>query len=458
MKRFVPKALQDHIFGDIELKQNIASWLEKRYRGIHHYNEKHPKNPLPGDTVDLKVVTTSDQPYEALFLWYTKDEWKTQEKIRFSREKLTWCAPLWMYLQEWKVRIPPQSEDVMIRYKIGAKVEGSSSLIFADNQAAEFEKATNFAIWYGIDRSPGWSKDAIVYQIFVDRFNPGESASWQDHETLVEPFGGTLQGICEKLPYIQSMGFNTIWLTPIFESPSHHGYDTIDYRKINPKFGTPEDFQELLQTAHNRGLRVILDFVANHCSNRHPFFQDALQSPESKYHDWFIWKPWPDYECFFNVRRMPKLDIAYGKPARQYLLDCAQYWLRMGVDSFRLDYAHGPEQDFWVDFRKACSQIKSEVWNFGEIVEPPDVQRTYAGGLWGLFFAMRLSVQIFLFLQGEAGTLAWANALLGWPVTIVVLVVSYLYGIWRLRKLGGPGVEEFEQGKEPPWQGQTRGF
>ena len=80
---------------------------------------------------------------------------------------------------------------------------------------------------------------------------------------------------------------------------------------------------------------------------------------------------------------MPKLDLAYGKPARQYLLDCAQYWLRMGVDGFRLDYAHGPEQDFWVDFRKACTQINSEVWTFGEIVEPPDVQRTYAGGLWG---------------------------------------------------------------------------
>ena len=78
--------------------------------------------------------------------------------------------------------------------------------------------------------------------------------------------------------------------------------------------------------------------------------------------------------------------------------------------------------------------------------------------LWGVFFALRLGLQVFLFLEGEAGTLAWANTLLGWPVTIVVLVASYIYGIWRLQKLGGPGVGEFEGEKEPPWEGQKRGF
>jgi hypothetical protein len=77
---------------------------------------------------------------------------------------------------------------------------------------------------------------------------------------------------------------------------------------------------------------------------------------------------------------------------------------------------------------------------------------------WVLFFGLRLSLQVYLYLQGEAGTLAWANTLLGWPVTILVLVGSYVYGIWRLRKLCGPSVEEFEEGKDPPWEGQKRGF
>lgn len=90
----------------------------------------------------------------------------------------------------------------------------------------------------------------------------------------------------------------------------------------------------------------------------------------------------------------------------------------------------------------------------------PDVKPAYRDvtWFWAFFFALRLVLQILLYLQGQAGTLAWANTLLGWPVTILVLVASYIYGIWRLQKLGGPGVEEFEDGKDPPWEGQKRGF
>ena len=94
-------------------------------------------------------------------------------------------------------------------------------------------------------------------------------------------------------------------------------------------------------------------------------------------------------------------------------------------------------------------------WFWREDVKPAYIEVTW---MWAFFFALRLGLQIYLFQQGEAAQLAWANTLLGWPVTIVVLVLSYVYGIWRLRKLGGPGVEEYEQGKDPPWNGQTRGF
>ena len=135
------------------------------------------------------------------------------------------------------------------------------------------------------------------------------------------------------------MGFNAIWLTPLV-SPSHHGYDSSDYYKINPKFGTMDDFLELIDTAHFLQIRVILDFVANHCSNEHSFFKDAVNNHNSQYHDYFVWKDWPNYESFYNVRSMPKVNLAYGSPAREYMLNCAKYWLEKGVDGFRLDYAH----------------------------------------------------------------------------------------------------------------------
>lgn len=94
-------------------------------------------------------------------------------------------------------------------------------------------------------------------------------------------------------------------------------------------------------------------------------------------------------------------------------------------------------------------------WFWRKDVKPAYIEVTW---VWALLLAARLGVQILLFQRGDAATLGWANALLGWPVTIAVLILSYVYGIWRLRQLGGPGVHEFRAGKEPPWEGQTRGF
>jgi glycosidase len=182
---------------------------------------------------------------------------------------------------------------------------------------------------------------------------------------------------------MKSRGFNAVRLTPIFTNPSHHGYDISDYYQVNPRLGSLEDFRWLLDRAHQLDMKVILDFVANHCSSQHPFFVDAVRDPHSRYHDYFVWKQWPQYACFYNIQTMPKFNLAYGSPARDYLLESAQYWLSLGVDGFRLDYAHGPEQDFWVDFRQACTQFNPEHWTFAEIVQPADVQASYAGGVGG---------------------------------------------------------------------------
>jgi glycosidase len=147
--------------------------------------------------------------------------------------------------------------------------------------------------------------------------------------------------------------------------------------------GTQADFQVLVAKAHQLGIRVILDFVANHVSNQHPAFRAALQSPESPYSDWFYWDAWPHYRSYFDVSEMPELRLTYGSPARNYLLEVAQNWLRLGVDGYRLDYASGPEQDFWADFRRACRAVNPECWIFGEVTKPADEQLSFSGGLDG---------------------------------------------------------------------------
>ena len=377
------KPIKDHIFGDLDQPKNSVQWLIDRYRGVHHYHRMTPLRPKPGDAVKLHVTTSMDQIVETVFIWITTDDWQHHIVQQFSKQQTIWDTAMWSYLQEWVITLPPQSAGTMLRYKIGAKLQGSSTIVYADSQSADFATATHFSIYYGEDALPGWAEHAIIYQVFVDRFNPGEDRSWVSQTDLRKPFGGTLQGIIEKMPFIKSMGFNTIWLTPIFASPTHHGYDISDYYQIHPRLGSMEDFLELIKVAHQHQIRVMLDFVANHCSNEHPYFQDALANVESPYRDYFVWKDWPQYESFYNVRTMPKLNLAYGSPARDYLLKFAQYWLGKGVDGFRLDYAHGPEQDFWVDFRRACAEVNPEVWTFAEIVQPPDVQASYADGVGG---------------------------------------------------------------------------
>jgi glycosidase len=377
------EAPRDYIFGELDQPENSAPWVKERLSGVRHFSRKAPLAPKPGDAVILKVTTDAGQAADAVYVWFTTDDWQTTQEMQFEKTHLTWNSIAWTYVQEWQVPLPPQSEGVMLRYKIGAKVDNAEGVIYSDNQAQSFDAATQYSIWYGGECNPDWAKQAVVYQVFVDRFNPGKGKEWAQTSDVCQPFGGTLAGVIEKLPYIKDMGFNAIWLTPIFVSPTHHGYDISDYFQINPRFGTLEDFKHLISEAHRLEIRVILDFVANHCSNEHPNFIDALQDQNSKYHDWFVWKKWPQYESFFDVGTMPKINLAYGSPAREHLLSAVRYWLDLGVDGYRLDYAYGPEHDFWVDFRRACVSANPDIWTFGELVLPADVQASYADSLGG---------------------------------------------------------------------------
>ena len=200
---------------------------------------------------------------------------------------------------------------------------------------------------------------------------------WKKPTNLSGFFGGTFRGAIQKLDYIQSLGCNAIWLSPLFASPSHHGYDATDYYTVEPRFGTNSDLKELIEKAHQRSIRIILDFVANHWSNQHPTFQAAQSEKDSEYRTWYTWQRWPDeYTSFFGVKGMPQLNLKH-KPASDYLLRSAQHWLRNGVDGYRLDYAPGPPHTFWADFRQACKAVNPNAFLFGEVVSHSEVIASY---------------------------------------------------------------------------------
>ena len=147
-----------------------------------------------------------------------------------------------------------------------------------------------------------WFNKAVIYHIFIDRFN-----GCKTNINTLDFLGGNLKGVISKLDYIQNLGINVMWLSPFYKTTHYHGYHITDFKSIDPRFGSKSELLELIYEAKKRGLRIIADFVPNHCSDQHPFFKDALKNKDSKYKDWFIFKKWPNKYLCFLWTRMPSL-------------------------------------------------------------------------------------------------------------------------------------------------------
>ncbi|MBQ7416270.1 MAG: alpha amylase N-terminal ig-like domain-containing protein [Oscillospiraceae bacterium] len=232
---------------------------------------------------------------------------------------------------------------------------------------------------------PQWAKNKVVYQVFPSRFATSKDVPdklWYKapiaHNTDLK---GDLRGMISKLGYIRDLGVDVLYLTPIFHSKSTHKYDTIDYYTIDPSFGTKEDLIELVDKAHEMGLRVVLDAVFNHTAPEFFAFQDLEKNwQDSPYRNWYYCKekpkrpmlPFvkPNYKCFSYFGGMPKLNLTNPETAR-YCIDVALYWLRTaGIDGWRLDVGDEVSHYFWREFRKAVKAefpdalIVGEVWHY----------------------------------------------------------------------------------------------
>ena len=369
-----------------DFKNRIAEYRSSLV-GIKHLHRLSSMRPKPNQPINLHVTTSGGIAYDSVRCWVNANGEETTFELVPSES--VWSTLEWRYVRHWRGQIPSQPSGTTVRYKIGGRVVDSGGLtatsgsqaspkwVFADNQARVLSEATEFAISVDDYEMPTWVRDAVIYHIFLDRFYPGDGVPWKTPTSLSGFFGGTLRGAIQKLDYIQSLGCNAVWLSPLFASPSHHGYDATDYYTVEPRFGTNADLKELIEKAHHRDIRVILDFVANHWSNHHPTFQAAQREPDSEYRAWYTWQRWPDtYTSFFGVKGMPQLNLKH-KPTSDYLLECVQYWLHNGVDGYRLDYAPGPPHTFWADFRQACKSVNPDAFLFGEVVSHSEVIASY---------------------------------------------------------------------------------
>lgn len=263
-----------------------------------------------------------------------------------------------------------------------------------------------------------WWQQAVFYEIFVRSFYDSNGDGI-----------GDFQGIIEKLDYLNDgdpathddLGVRALWLMPIFPSPSYHGYDVTDYYSVNPQYGTLDDFRRLLDEAHRRGMRVIIDLVINHTSDQHPWFRQARSDPQSPYRGWYIWAeddpgyqgPWGEpvwhrapTGYYYGVFTAQMPDLNYANPeVTAEMQRVAAFWLnQVGVDGFRLDAAkhlierntwqeNTPETHAWLaDFTAYCKSIRPDALLVGEVfgADSPTVN-AYTDGELDLVFHFTLA-------------------------------------------------------------------
>lgn len=252
--------------------------------------------------------------------------------------------------------------------------------------------------------TPDWAKGAIIYQIFPDRFYKSgqpdltgklgpytvhhdwnEDVDWAPNENGEvlnnDFFGGNFRGITEKMDYIASLGTTILYLNPISKSFSNHRYDTGDYKVPDPMLGTAEDFSNLCQAAHDRGIKVILDGVYSHTGSHSTYFRSACESPSSPYYSWYTFYQYPDsYNSWWGFDTLPTVNK--DDPAfMDFIIDAddsvVAHWLALGADGFRLDVVDELPDTFVLRLKKRIRQIRPDALLIGEVWEDASNKTSY---------------------------------------------------------------------------------
>lgn len=295
-------------------------------------------------------------------------------------------------------------------------------------------------VWSGCDdpapepdtsEAPDWHH-GVTYQVFVHPFADGSGDGIGDFD-----------GLIQKLDYIDDMGFDSMWLLPIHPSPSYHKYDVTNYWEIHPEYGTMDDFERLLDEAHDRDIRVVIDLVVNHTARDHPWFQQAVADTTSEFFDFYIWEDEETVASFADEEAGPDTDnidfwhevqdvdeiqdgldkryfgyfwggmpdLNFDNPAvRDSVIAIGEYWLDKGVDGFRLDAAKHIYPDdraedahaWWEEFRAEMEAVDEDVLLVGEVWDGPEVIAPFFSGLHSLF-NFHLSEEIFDAFRAREG-------------------------------------------------------
>ncbi len=238
-----------------------------------------------------------------------------------------------------------------------------------------------------VNRTPAWVNDTVWYQIFPDRFcngtpekNGPDVLPWQTGPvTNREKYGGNLEGIRQKLPYLKELGITGIYLNPIMKAESNHKYDTTDYREIDPSFGDDETMRRLVAEAHDKGIRVMVDAVFNHCGGKFgPWLDVCEKGQASEYAEWFMVQDWSRigkkadtrdgrFYSFAFADWMPKLNTNNEKVIRYFCDVCGEWVTKYDIDGIRFDVGNEVSHRFLKRIREHLKSLKPDIYLLGEI-------------------------------------------------------------------------------------------
>jgi cyclomaltodextrinase len=350
---------------------------------IYHRPKNNWSYAYDRETVHLRLRTKRGDVARVSLIYGDKYNWhiigsQTVEMKVFARDSL---------FDYWQAAVKLTYR----RLKYGFKLQDGDETLWMNEQGFHESEPTNVYVYYefpflnpaDVFSPPPWVKDAVFYQIFPERFakgdpsiNPDNVEPWGGVPTPGNFFGGDLQGVINHLDHLEKLGINAIYFNPLFEAPTNHKYDTIDYMKVDPHFGTNEKLKELVEACHSRGIKVLLDAVFNHSGSQFPPFLDVKEKgASSRYADWFHVREFPleirdgipTFDTFAFGADMPKLNTENAE-VQEHLLDVARYWIEeIGVDGWRLDVANEVDHRFWRRFRDVVKQANPEAYILGEI-------------------------------------------------------------------------------------------
>lgn len=350
------------------------------------HTPRHPyAYPLAQERLRVRLRLARDDQRRPSVEWSDRQDWSGPNE----QAPMRWFADD-MWYRYWEAEVTPFEGRVRYAFRLDDPAQPNATPTWYGGMGVSHawpgaEWPDGYLHWpYMSQRqlisAPAWVRDAIGYEIFPDRFARGVppvapelSRLWPGQPRFDSFWGGDLVGVIDHLDYLTDLGVNLLWLTPIFQSPTNHRYDTDDYARIDPHVGDDEIFNRLIAESRARGVRVLLDGVFNHSGANFAPWRDVLaRGSASPYWGWFavdgesVDPTARNYRTFAHTRHMPRLMTA-NPEVQAYLIERAQRWTRMGIAGWRLDVADEVDNDFWRAFRREVRAINPDAYLVGEI-------------------------------------------------------------------------------------------